>query len=121
MPANNYLSTNQPIKCVFYYHLFNSIGINIANMEKTEKSMVELELELNQKSEWFTLQESGGTLRPINGPGYTGMANLGNSCYMNSVIQMIFIVPDFIRKYFENSNTFFEKAEDPPNDFNVQM
>ncbi|KAI4471556.1 ubiquitin carboxyl-terminal hydrolase [Holotrichia oblita] len=96
-------------------------GINIANMEKTEKSMIELELELNQKAEWFTLQESGGTLRPVNGPGYTGMANLGNSCYLNSVIQTMFIVPDFIRKYVENAGAFFEKSEDPPNDFNVQM
>ncbi|KRT81918.1 Peptidase, partial [Oryctes borbonicus] len=96
-------------------------GINIANMEKTEKSMVELELELNQKAEWFTLQESGGSLRPIGGPGYTGMANLGNSCYLNSVIQMMFIIPDFIRKYVDNASRFFEKSDDPPNDFNVQM
>lgn len=34
-------------------------GINIANMEKTEKSMVELELELNKKSnEWSAMQVS---------------------------------------------------------------
>lgn len=67
------------------------IGINISEMEKTEKSMLELELELNQKTnEWSTLCESGGHLKPIYGPGYTGMQNMGNSCYLNSIMQVIF-------------------------------
>lgn len=99
------------------------VGINIANMEKTEKSMVELELELNQKSnEWAALQESGGQLRPIYGPGYTGMANLGNSCYLNSVMQMLFVIPDFVKTYVDNaSNLFDQVVGDPADDFNVQM
>lgn len=97
-------------------------GINIATMEKTEKSMVELELELNQKNEWATLSESGGKLEPIYGPGYTGMANLGNSCYMNSVMQMVFNVPDFIKKYYEGAEGIFKSFRgDPAEDFNVQM
>ena len=90
-------------------------------MEKTEKSMVELELELNQKSEWFTLQESGGVLQPVYGPGFTGMANLGNSCYLNSVMQMLFIVPNFIDRFVNDSSSIFKNSDDPPNDFNTQM
>lgn len=63
--------------------------------------MVELELSLNQKmGEWFTLQESGSQLRPLYGPGYTGLSNLGNSCYLNSVMQVIFAIPDFVERYF---------------------
>lgn len=91
-------------------------------MEKTEKSMIELELELNQKSEWAALQESSGSLKPVYGPGYTGMANLGNTCYLNSVMQTIFIVPDFINKYVNLSEEIFEKVPgDPAEDFNTQM
>lgn len=92
-------------------------------MEKTEKSMVELELELNQRSnEWSALQESGGQLKPIYGPGYTGMVNLGNSCYLNSVMQMIFTLPDFIAKYVEGAENFFRQVNgDPAEDFNAQM
>lgn len=67
---------------------------------QTEKSMVELELSLNQKmGEWFTLTESGSQLRPLYGPGYTGLTNLGNSCYLNSVMQVVFVIPDFVEKY----------------------
>ncbi|XP_018573287.1 ubiquitin carboxyl-terminal hydrolase 5 [Anoplophora glabripennis] len=98
-------------------------GINIANMEKTEKSMVELELELNQKTnEWAALQESTGSLKPIYGPGYTGMTNMGNSCYLNSVMQTLFKIPDFIHKYFDGAESIFSNATgDPAEDFNIQM
>lgn len=56
---------------------------------QTEKSMVELELDLNQRvGEWNILTESNSNLVPISGAGYTGMRNLGNSCYLNSVMQV---------------------------------
>lgn len=75
-------------------------GINIAQMEKTDKSMIELELDLNQKfGEWVALQEAASKLKPIYGPGYTGLTNLGNSCYLNSVMQTIFVIPDFIKRF----------------------
>ena len=59
------------------------LGINVAVMEKTEKSMVELEIDVNKEYEFSTITESGAQLVPIYGPGYTGMKNLGNTCYMN--------------------------------------
>lgn len=75
-------------------------GINITQMEKTEKSMVELEVDLNQKlGEWVALQEASSKLKPIYGPGYTGLTNLGSSCYLNSVMQMIFSIPDFVERF----------------------
>ena len=75
-------------------------GINIAQMEKTDKSMIELELDLNQKfGEWAALQEAASKLTPIYGPGYTGLTNLGNSCYLNSVMQTIYVIPDFIKRF----------------------
>ena len=75
-------------------------GINITTMEKTEKSMVELEVELNQKfGEWVAQQEGTNQLSPVYGPGYTGLVNLGSSCYMNSVLQMFFAIPDFVDRF----------------------
>jgi ubiquitin C-terminal hydrolase len=68
-------------------------------MFQSDKSMVELELDLNQKfGEWVALQEAGSQLKPLYGPGYTGLVNLGNSCYMNSLMQVIFVIPDFIKR-----------------------
>lgn len=75
-------------------------GINIAQMEITDKSMIELELDLNQKfGEWIALQETDSKLTPLYGPGYTGIANLGSCCYLNSVMQTLFIIPDFIKRF----------------------
>eukprot|EP00795_Rhopilema_esculentum_P007232 gene7232-12915_t len=72
-------------------------GINIFKMEKTDKTMTELEIEANMKlkAEWDNIQESGRDLKPMHGPSYTGMINLGNSCYMNSVMQVLFTTPEF--------------------------
>uniref|UniRef100_A0A673WIL1 Ubiquitin carboxyl-terminal hydrolase n=1 Tax=Salmo trutta TaxID=8032 RepID=A0A673WIL1_SALTR len=74
-------------------------GIDMMTMEKTERTMTELEIAVNQRvGEWEVIQESGATLRPLSGPGLTGMKNLGNSCYLNSVMQVLFTVPDFQSK-----------------------
>ena len=61
--------------------------------------MVELEIDANQKiMEWDVIQEAGSKLEPIYGSSYTGIHNLGNSCYMNSVMQVLFSIPDFVKK-----------------------
>ncbi|MGH0119087.1 UNVERIFIED_CONTAM: hypothetical protein FKN15_031420 [Acipenser sinensis] len=74
-------------------------GIDMMQMQKTDKTMTELEIDMNQRiGEWEVIQESGGALQPLCGPGYTGMKNLGNSCYLNSVMQVLFSVPDFQSK-----------------------
>ena len=62
--------------------------------------MVELDIDLNMRmGEWAVIQEEGSKLQPVYGPGYTGIRNLGNSCYMNSVMQVLFTVPDFQDRY----------------------
>lgn len=71
--------------------------------------MTELEIAVNQRvGEWEVIQESGTTLRPMFGPGLTGMKNLGNSCYLNSVMQVLFTVPDFQSKLVSpNTPSYF--------------
>jgi len=100
-------------------------GINMNKMEKSDKTMAELEIDLNQKvGEWDRIQESGSKLVPAYGPGFTGMQNLGNSCYMNSVMQVLFSIPEFAEKYSSdtNRNEYLRRAAiDPSNDFSFQM
>lgn len=61
-------------------------GIVMAAQTKTEKSIAEMNLEANLNLTLSKVLEEGKTLVPVFGPGLTGMENLGNSCYMNSVV-----------------------------------
>ncbi|UJR35555.1 hypothetical protein I4U23_028308 [Adineta vaga] len=96
-------------------------GINMLKMEKSDRSMADLEIELNQKyGEASMIEEANSKLQPVYGPGYTGMRNLGNSCYMNSVTQVLFTLKDFQDKYYKHCDFYFDKAKDPAHDFNAQ-
>jgi ubiquitin carboxyl-terminal hydrolase 5/13 len=70
-------------------------GLDINKFEKTEKSTLELELDLNQKWEWSRCQEDGVTLENVFGGGFTGMINIGSSCYINSVSLKFFSIHNF--------------------------
>lgn len=97
-------------------------GINVAQMKKTEKSMLELELDYNQRiGEWSLLTESDAILKPLYGSGFTGLANLGNSCYLNSVVQVLFSIPEFQSFYYPGDKFTRCPPSDPSLDFNCQM
>ena len=86
--------------------LINRLCIYFCFIRQTDKTMTELEIDLNQKvGEWDVIQEAGCKLKPLHGAGYTGMINLGNSCYMNSVMQLLFTIPDFQQRFVKNNFT----------------
>lgn len=75
-------------------------GINIAEREKTEKSLTEMQIEQNLKWEFSMTTGDGKELKPIFGEGFTGLKNLGNSCYLASVLQCLFSMPAFAARYY---------------------
>lgn len=70
---------------------------------KTEKSMTELNLEANLSLTLSKVLEEGKILTPVFGPGNTGMVNLGNTCYMNSVVQVLMSMPEFVQRYLTDA------------------
>ncbi|GAM26295.1 hypothetical protein SAMD00019534_094700 [Acytostelium subglobosum LB1] len=97
-------------------------GINIFMMSKTEQSMAELELDRNLNFEFGKIQERGKDLKAAFGRGKTGIENLGNTCYMSSVLQMLFATPHFQRRYLSHrDHTNKEITADPFNSFEIQM
>jgi ubiquitin carboxyl-terminal hydrolase 5/13 len=74
-------------------------GINIKDRIKTEKSLTEMQLEQNLRWEFSMLTEDGKELTPLFGAGFTGLKNLGNSCYLASVLQSLFSMPEFADRY----------------------
>ncbi|KAJ3095844.1 6-phosphofructokinase, alpha subunit [Phlyctochytrium planicorne] len=79
-------------------HLAN-FGINTDSQQKTEKSIAELQLEQNLKFDFSMTTEDGKDLTPLFGGGYTGLKNLGNTCYLASVMQTVFAIPAFKERY----------------------
>ncbi|KAF9218909.1 ubiquitinyl hydrolase [Gyrodon lividus] len=77
-----------------------AFGINVASQKKTEKSMTELQIEQNLTFDFSLTAEDGSALEPLFGPGTTGLSNLGNSCYMASVLQTLFSLPSFQERYY---------------------
>jgi ubiquitin carboxyl-terminal hydrolase 5/13 len=76
-------------------------GIDVMRMDKTEKTMAELEVEKNLNYDWSRICESGEKLERLRGPGLVGLKNLGNSCYMNSSVQMLLGLPEFKNRYLD--------------------
>ena len=76
-------------------------GIDIATQKKTEKSIAEINLQANLDLHLSKILEEGVELTPVFGEHKTGMENLGNSCYVNSVVQCLFSQPEF-RQFYES-------------------
>jgi len=74
-------------------------GINMMIMEKTEMTMDELQVEYNLTATFDQVLEAGVELEKVTGAGFVGLTNIGSSCYMNSLMQVLLAIPEFAKKY----------------------
>jgi ubiquitin carboxyl-terminal hydrolase 5/13 len=87
-------------------HLVNIFGEKINKLRKTEKTINEMSLEINLNFELSKAFEAKEQLVPLNQVQeknyFWGIANIGNSCYMNSVVQALTAYPEAIGRLLEN-------------------
>lgn len=87
-----------------------ALGIDIQSSVKTEKTMVEINLERNLTLSLSKAFEQGMQLELTSGPGKTGLENIGNSCYLNSVVQCLFNIQEVSDRYFKEGQNFLGKT-----------
>ena len=97
-------------------------GIDIMKLEKTAKTMGEMEVDLNMKYDWAASMEGGEKLQKLYGPGLVGLRNIGSSCYINSVLQPLLSLPEVQQRYLLGRDAIIATApNDPTTDFVVQF
>jgi ubiquitin carboxyl-terminal hydrolase 5/13 len=100
-------------------HLANW-GIILAERQKTEKSLTEMQVDENLRWEFTMTDDNGHELQKLFGPGFTGLKNLGNSCYLASTLQCLFALPQFQARYhLPDADTII--TNDGAQDFETQM
>ncbi|KAI0376869.1 ubiquitinyl hydrolase [Hypomontagnella monticulosa] len=95
-------------------------GILLADRVKTEKSLTEMQIEQNLRWEFSMTTEDGKELKPLFGPGLTGLKNLGNSCYLASILQCLFDIPAFQARY-NIPEAELPAVADPAQDLETQL
>lgn len=95
-------------------------GINIAERQKTEKSLTEMQIEHNLRWDFSMTTDDGKEMKPLFGEGFTGLKNLGNSCYLASVLQCLFAIPVFRRRYYHPHDSP-PSSQTPAEDLETQL
>lgn len=93
-------------------------GIDLSKLVKTEKNLIELNIDQNLNWDFNLDGANGEKLEPVFGAELTGFQNLGNSCYLNSVIQALFALPQY-KEYFEGQT--FTSGVNPAYDLKSQL
>ena len=93
-----YACDNDVIDKALQKHL-EAFGIDVSKQVKTEKTIGELTLALNLALDLSRTYEIDKQMILKFGKEFTGIENTGNTCYIAAVIQMLFSIDEFRKRY----------------------
>ncbi|CCW59722.1 unnamed protein product [Phytomonas sp. EM1] len=77
-------------------------NIDVALSKKTAKTMGEIEYDYSMQWNFKQIMEDGAELVPLYGPGRTGIYNIGNTCYIASVLQCLMSLEAFRDAFYSS-------------------
>lgn len=95
-------------------------GIKLAERQKTEKSLMEMQVDENLRWEFSMTDDEGHELKKLFGKGFTGLKNIGNSCYLASTLQCLFALPQWQKRYYL-PNLELPAVDEPAKDLETQL
>lgn len=112
---------NDEVKVPKLEQYLQRYGIDFNKSEKTEKNLVELNLDQNLNWQFQLEAEDGGKLTPVFGSNLTGLSNLGNSCYLNSVVQGLFHLLPYESYFGQQKFPDYAQVPNPATDLLSQL
>jgi len=95
-------------------------GIMLAERQKTEKSLMEMQVDENLRWEFTMTDDDGHELKKLFGKGFTGLKNIGNSCYLASTLQCLFALPQWQNRYYLPASEL-PLVDSPAQDLETQL
>jgi Ubiquitin carboxyl-terminal hydrolase len=83
---------------------------NAYHIYMPDMSRLSVQVDLNIKFEYNAITEGGADLKPMFGPGLVGLNNLGNYCYMSSILQAVWGIPAFAQAYIGDTERIMRGA-----------
>lgn len=93
------------------------LSIDVQSAVKTESTTTELSVEINKSWDFEAVTADGREYPLMEGPYSVGLRNLGNTCYTNSVLQMLCRIPEFINE-FQAPDASNARWNEPKRQFN---
>jgi ubiquitin carboxyl-terminal hydrolase 5/13 len=91
------------------------------SLEKTDKTLAEMEVEMNRNFEFAAVLEGGVELVTRSGPGLIGLKNMGATCYLASIMQVLFAIPEFAQRYGPSAAATAFTLPDPAVNLTAQL